>query len=159
MHSGIFTFFFQNKNNGFVHYFHIRRRTFEKCSTMVEPQTAVFVLALFFLRYSSCTEKCLRFRRLSLTPSRFAEKFTAIGGISLSECAERGTNEDVLGINYQANTRECELIKRAGGCIEYENGNITGWQAYRSCDIETAGTILSSCEHALSFIPLYTPLL
>ena len=104
-------------------------------------QIVVFVFALYLLHYSTCIERCSRFRRLALTPSRFAEKFTAIGGISLLECAERGTNEGVLGINYQANSRRCELIKRADGCIEYESGNITGWQAYRSCDVETAGTL------------------
>ena len=108
---------------------------------MRELQIVLFVFALYLLHYSSCIEKCSRFRRLSLTPSRFAEKFTAIGGISLLECAERGTNENVLGINYQADSRGCELIKRTDGCYEYESGNITGWQAYRSCVTDYAGTI------------------
>ena len=108
---------------------------------MKEPQITVFVFALSLLHYSSCIEKLSKFRRLSLTPSRFAHTFTDIEGIALLECAVCGTNEDVLDINYQANSRGFELIKRTDGCIEYESGNMTGWQALRTCDSDTTGMI------------------
>ena len=100
---------------------------------------AVLPLVLTFLHYSSCIVSSLRFRRLNPTSSRFAQTFTTIKGVSLPECAVYGRNEGVLGINYRAESGECELIKRTNDCIEFESGDTTGWQAFRSCDVDNAG--------------------
>ena len=97
-----------------------------------------FLLALAVLQFNSCHEiRFGSFRGLSQTSSRFYQTFKTIEGISLPECAVQGANEGVSGINFRADSSECELIKGTSGCT----GDATGWQAFRSCDIETAGTI------------------
>ena len=107
---------------------------------MKYPEMNVFPLALSFLHYSSCIELRLRLRRLTPTSSRFAQTFTTIEGLSLLECAVYGRNEDALGINHRAESREFELMKRTNDCIEYESGDMTGWQAFRSCSaVDSAG--------------------
>ena len=110
------------------------------CKIMKYSEIAVLPLVLSFLHYSSCIVSSLRFRRLTPTSSRFAQTFTTIKGLSLLECAVYGRNEDVLGINYRAESRECELMKRTNDCIEHESGDMTGWQAFRSCSaVDSAG--------------------
>ena len=102
----------------------------------------LLIFALSFLHRRLCIEKSSRFRRLSLMPSRFVEKFATFGNVSLLVCTALGMKEDVLGINYQASSNVCELIRGTNGCIEYDSGDITGWQAFRRCDGEATGTIL-----------------
>ena len=108
---------------------------------MKNRQILVLLLALSVFRYCSCIEKNSRFTRISSTPARFAQKLTTIERISLLECATRGKNENGLGINYRAESRSCELIEKTGSCIDYQAGNISGWQAYRSCDATMEGII------------------
>ena len=108
---------------------------------MREPCVTLFVFALGLLHNSYCIKKSTRFRRLSLTPSRFALKYTSFRGVSLLECTELGTDEGVLGINYQASSKVCELIKKTDGCADYDSGDITGWQAFRRCGNGTIGKL------------------
>ena len=109
---------------------------------MNEQRVIVLIFALSFLHRRLCTEKSSRFRRLSLMPSRFVEKFATFGNVSLLVCTTLGMNEDVMGINYQASSKVCELTRGTDGCIEYDSGDITGWQAFRRCDGESTGTML-----------------
>ena len=108
---------------------------------MADQQMMMFLLVLSVFHYCSCIENYSRFRRLSSTSSRFAQQVITIKGISLLECAVCGKNKDGMAFNYRAESRSCELIEKAGSCVEYQAGDIVGWQAYRSCDAATEGMI------------------
>ena len=118
---------------------------------MKDHQIIVFLLALSVFRDCLCIEKYSTFR-LSSTPARFAQTLTSIEGISRLECAVRAKTENVFGINYQAESRRCELIEKTGICVEYQAGDIAGWQAYRSCDAATEG-IIWFFKTKIQFVP------